>query len=100
MPSNVSPHSTSASSAAADFHRPEPPAVHGAPGEGGVGVPSAVLEVLEAVPTGEHLVSKGPARQIRSRVTPRAHGVQFRVGAVHTHVCRVFLRGGGGLKKN
>lgn len=76
MPSNVSPHSTSTSAAAAaDFHRPEPPAVHGAPGEGGVGVPSAVLEVLEAVPTGEHLTSKASARQIRSRVTPRAHGV-------------------------
>lgn len=83
------PHHTSGARPHADFLSPEPPGVHGAPGEGGgVGVAPAVrrLELpMEAVPTDERVVPKAAARQVLPGAAPGADGGQPGVGAVHAH---------------
>lgn len=84
------PHHTSGARPHADFVYPEPPAVHGAPGEsGGVGVAPAVRRLvlpMEAVPTDERVVPKAGARQVLPGAAPGAEGGQSGVGAVHAHV--------------
>lgn len=93
--SRSSPHraTSSSSSAHANLHfLSSAAAVHGGPGDG---VAVRVVTVahlvfpLEAVSTDEHVVSVARARQVRSGVTPLAHGGQSGSGAVHAHVCGV-----------
>lgn len=83
------PHCTSLAHTHADFLPPEPPAVHGGPGEaGGVGVAPAVrrLEVpMEAVATDEHVVPKART-QVLPGAAPGADRVEPGVGAVGAHV--------------
>lgn len=83
------PHCTSLAHTHADFLPPEPPAVHGGPGEaGGVGVAPAVrrLEVpMEAVATDEHVVPKART-QVLPGAAPWADRVEPGVGAVGAHV--------------
>lgn len=83
----------SAASAPAHDHLLPAPAVHGGPGEGRVRVHGLSRRVLprEAVPSAEHLVPEPGVGQVRSGVASQAQGGQPRVGAGHTHVCRVLL---------
>lgn len=88
------PHRPPWAHAHADFLSPEPPAVHGGPGEGGgVGVAASVrrleLPTVEAVPTDdERVVPKTRTRQVRPGSAPGADGGQPVVRAVQAHVCR------------